>query len=118
MFIDDYEKVRDMLLISKEEFLKSYSYLTEEEYDATYNYIMAKFFPVPDLKMLEPHYYGRPADCIIDNMYYWYCHDPEPVEVIYDKEWNRMTTRQFIGEDEYGELTYGPELDKCYWEVL
>lgn len=34
-FIDDKEKMRDFKKLTKEEFLFSYSYLTEEEYDAT-----------------------------------------------------------------------------------
>ena len=34
-FLSDEEKMYDFLRISKEEFLASYSYLTEEEYDAT-----------------------------------------------------------------------------------
>lgn len=34
-FIDDKEKMRDFKELTKEEFLFSYSYLTEEEYDAT-----------------------------------------------------------------------------------
>ena len=34
-FIDDEEKMRDFKELTKEEFLFSYSYLTEEEYDAT-----------------------------------------------------------------------------------
>lgn len=34
-FIDDEEKMRDFPILTKEEFLASYSYLTEEEYDAT-----------------------------------------------------------------------------------
>ena len=34
-FIDDKEKMRDFYELTKEEFLASYSYLTEEEYDAT-----------------------------------------------------------------------------------
>ena len=34
-FIDDDEKMIDFVLLTKEEFLQSYSYLTEEEYDAT-----------------------------------------------------------------------------------
>ncbi len=34
-FIDDTEKMRDFYILSKEEFLFSYSYLTEEEYDNT-----------------------------------------------------------------------------------
>ena len=32
---DDVDKLLDMLILKKEEFLKSYSYLTPEEYDAT-----------------------------------------------------------------------------------
>ena len=36
-FCDDEEKMRDFKVMSKEAFLKSYSYLTEEEYDLTKN---------------------------------------------------------------------------------
>ena len=35
MFIDDKEKMKDFIELTKEEFLESYSYLTEEEYDET-----------------------------------------------------------------------------------
>lgn len=38
-FIDDKEKIEDLLVLSKEEFLQSYSYLREEEYDLTVNEI-------------------------------------------------------------------------------
>ena len=34
-FMGDAEKMFDFLQLSKDEFLKSYSYLTEEEYDLT-----------------------------------------------------------------------------------
>ena len=34
-FIDDEEKMADFYILTKEEFLFSYSYLTEEEYDNT-----------------------------------------------------------------------------------
>lgn len=34
-FIDDKEKMADFLVLSKTEFLTSYSYLTEEEYNNT-----------------------------------------------------------------------------------
>lgn len=34
-FMSDIEKMRDFIQLSKEEFLFSYSYLTEEEYDLT-----------------------------------------------------------------------------------
>ena len=34
-FTDDKEKMKDFKLLTKAEFLSSYSYLTEEEYDLT-----------------------------------------------------------------------------------
>ena len=34
-FITDKEKMRDFKLLTKQEFLKSYSYLTEAEYELT-----------------------------------------------------------------------------------
>lgn len=34
-FADDEEKMTDFYALSKEEFLKSYSYITEQEYEAT-----------------------------------------------------------------------------------
>ena len=37
-FIGDWEKMRDFYKLTREEFLSSYSYLTEEEYDATVYY--------------------------------------------------------------------------------
>ncbi len=34
-FLDDPDKMRDFITLGKEEFLESYSYLTENEYEAT-----------------------------------------------------------------------------------
>ena len=34
-FTDDKEKMKDFYILSKAEFLQSYSYLTEREYDLT-----------------------------------------------------------------------------------
>ena len=34
-FIDDEEKINDLFILTREDFLKSYSYLTEKEYDNT-----------------------------------------------------------------------------------
>ena len=41
-FLDDLDKVYDLLIISKEEFLDSYSYLTEKEYDLTLDKIQPR----------------------------------------------------------------------------
>ena len=43
-FIDDEEKMKDFIKLTKDEFLASYSYLTEEEYKKTKeDYIIRKF---------------------------------------------------------------------------
>ena len=39
-FINDEEKMRDFYELSKEEFLNSYSYLTENDYEATIKALM------------------------------------------------------------------------------
>lgn len=41
-FADDDEKMYDFLLLDKEEFLKSYSYLTESEYNKTLDEVMER----------------------------------------------------------------------------
>lgn len=42
-FIDDEEKMWDFYKLRKDEFLESYSYITEEEYDATYKEVYGEF---------------------------------------------------------------------------
>lgn len=44
-FIDDSEKMLDFLYLSKEDFLESYSYLTEEEYNATVDAVLKLIYP-------------------------------------------------------------------------
>lgn len=48
-FTNDVEKLLDMLTINKEEFLKSYSYLSPEEYDNT----VTKIGPVGSYKFID-----------------------------------------------------------------
>ena len=42
-FCNDEEKMADFWILTKEEFLLSYSYLTEEEYDLTVSHIKDSF---------------------------------------------------------------------------
>ena len=44
-FIDDYEKMHDFRVLSKDEFLASYSYIFEDEYDNTKVIYNARRFP-------------------------------------------------------------------------
>ena len=43
-FIDDGDKMRDFMKLSKEDFLQSYAYLTEEDYDETVKLLFHKCF--------------------------------------------------------------------------
>lgn len=43
-FHNDINKVADMLLVGKDEFLKSYSYISEGDYNATINQILCNLF--------------------------------------------------------------------------
>ncbi len=54
-FINDWEKMRDFFALTKEEFLHSYSYLTENEYDATDDYYQW----LTDIAYLEGEAYGK-----------------------------------------------------------
>lgn len=54
MFKDDKEKVLDMRRLTKDEFLESYSYLTEAEYDETLHELM-KDEAVKRMKILDLH---------------------------------------------------------------
>lgn len=42
-FYNDKEKMIDFFGLSKEEFLESYSYLTDEEYELTRKYVIDKY---------------------------------------------------------------------------
>ena len=42
-FIDDKEKMLDFFTLTKEEFLEFYSYITEEEYEATRTNLISIF---------------------------------------------------------------------------
>lgn len=50
-FLKDEEKMRDFRILTKDEFLNSYSYLTEEEYDDTY-----RLYALAHLNMLTDNF--------------------------------------------------------------
>ena len=49
-FHNDINKVADMLILNKEEFLDSYSYLSEEDYDITIENILYILFSTEERK--------------------------------------------------------------------
>lgn len=46
-FIDDKEKINDLLQLTKEQFMNMYSYLTEEEYDNTLDLMWEQLEDIP-----------------------------------------------------------------------
>jgi len=48
-FIDDEEKMIDFIALSKEEFLKSYSYINEESYNLTVKELIKQHFTMKEL---------------------------------------------------------------------
>lgn len=50
-FFDDEEKMSDFMALSKDEFLKSYAYLTDEEYEATRSRIEPLEGPAPGMEL-------------------------------------------------------------------
>lgn len=46
-FIDDKEKMRDLFDLSRDNFLKMYSYLTDEEYDNTLDIMWEELGDIP-----------------------------------------------------------------------
>ena len=61
-FIDDKEKMNDIFKLSKSEFLKSYKYLTEEEYQATLDKMWEQLSDIP---------VNNTGEIIEDNFYIW-----------------------------------------------
>lgn len=55
-FIDDEEKMRDFYRLSKDDFLSSYSYLTEQEYEQTKKYVLEN----------RNHYVSRVKECLLE----------------------------------------------------
>lgn len=94
-FFDDEEKMRDFETMSKAEFLKSYSYLTEEEYDLTEE----RYFYSTEC----PHC-GRRVDKR-DMSFTYDCHGI-PFRFVCQDCWNVLMEKGFDGE-------HYTEADEC-----
>lgn len=61
MFLDDKNKMRDLFILSKDEFLDFYSYLYEEDYDETIDRLWEL---LSDINIDE-------KECILEDFYIW-----------------------------------------------
>lgn len=74
-FIDDKEKMNDIFKLSKSEFLKSYSYLTEEEYQATLDKMWEQLSDIPvnnTGEIIEDKFYIWEKGTSRDDIWYWF----------------------------------------------
>ena len=74
-FIDDKEKMNDIFKLSKSEFLKSYRYLTEEEYQATLDKMWEQLSDIPvnnTGEIIEDNFYIWKKGTLRDNIWHWF----------------------------------------------
>ena len=74
-FIDDKEKINDIFKLSKSEFLKSYSYLTEEDYQATIDKMWEQLSDIPvnnTGEIIEDKFYIWEKGTSRDDIWHWF----------------------------------------------
>ena len=88
-FINDEEKMSDFKLLPKVEFLNSYSYITEEEYEATSNIY---FDYLDTIKMrLQEHY---------DENQTYYRDMPKELKLFVDSCWHIVGQQIWVDDEE------------------
>ena len=74
-FIDDKEKINDLFWLTREQFLSSYSYITEEEYDNTLDKIWEEFGDIPvneNGTIIEQDFYNWSKGAEKENIWHWF----------------------------------------------
>lgn len=72
---DDEEKIKDLLELSKSEFLKTYNYLSEEEYQNTLDKMWEQLGDVPldeTGTFIDDLFYSWKAGDKKDNIWHWF----------------------------------------------
>lgn len=74
-FIDDKEKMRDLLWLTREQFLQSYSYLTETEYDNTLDKMWEQLGDIPvneNGTIIEEKFYNWDKGTEKEKIWHWF----------------------------------------------
>ena len=74
-FIDDKEKINDLLWLSRGQFLNSYSYITEKEYDNTLNLMWEQLGNIPTNEngtLIEEDFYNWEKGAEKEKIWHWF----------------------------------------------
>ena len=73
-FIDDRDKMNDILWLTREQFLNSYSYLTEEDYQATIDILWQKLgdIPINEQDKIDTDFYIWEKGTLKEDIWYWF----------------------------------------------
>lgn len=74
-FINDKEKIRDLLWLNRNQFLSTYSYITEEEYDNTLDLMWQQLGNIPvneEGTLIEDNFYNWDKGSELDLIWHWF----------------------------------------------
>lgn len=74
-FIDDKEKMHDLLWLTREQFLKTYSYITEEEYNNTLDLMWEQLENIPVNEIgenIEENFYNWEKGAEKEKIWHWF----------------------------------------------
>lgn len=74
-FIDDKEKMHDLLWLTREQFLKTYSYITEEEYNNTLDLMWEQLGNIPVNEIgenIEENFYNWEKGAEKEKIWHWF----------------------------------------------
>lgn len=74
-FVDDKEKINDLLWLTREQFLKSYSYITEAEYNNTLDIMWQELGDIPvneSSTIIEENFYNWEKGTEKEKIWHWF----------------------------------------------
>lgn len=74
-FISDKEKMNDLLWLTRHQFLKTYSYVTEEEYDNTLDLMWEQLGDIPTNEngtLIEEKFYNWEKGAEKEKIWHWF----------------------------------------------